>query len=98
MNNRTIRPLGPENIEEYLTIYLDSYPAFKDIGDEGRAAKRSVVLSSMEKDENIHFTGLFEDDELIATMKIIDFQMNIFGKMKPATGLMALDQYKQCLY
>lgn len=90
MNNRTIRPLGPENIEEYLTIYLDSYPAFKDIGDEGRAAKRSVVLSSMEKDENIHFTGLFEDDELIATMKIIDFQMNIFGKMKPATGLMAL--------
>ena len=38
-NNRTIRPLGPENIEEYLTIYLGSYPAFKDIGDEGRAAK-----------------------------------------------------------
>jgi len=89
-NNRIIRPLGPENIEDYLTIYLDSYPAFKDIGDEGRAAKRSVVLSSMEKDENIHFTGLFEDDELIATMKIIDFQMNISGKMKPATGLMAL--------
>lgn len=33
--NRMIRPLGPDDVEEYLTIYLMSYPAFKDIGDEG---------------------------------------------------------------
>ncbi len=88
--NRMIRPLGPDDVEEYLTIYLMSYPAFKDIGDEGRAYKRGLVLDSMANDKDIHFMGLFEDDTLIAAMKLIDFNMNIFGEMQKATGLMAL--------
>jgi predicted acetyltransferase len=88
--NRTVRPLGPEDVEDYLTIYLMSYPAFKDIGVEGRAYKHGVVLDSMAADKGIHFVGLFEDDTLIAAMKLIDFNMNIFGEMQKATGLMAL--------
>lgn len=87
---REVKLIGPEYIEEYLTIYLNAYPAFKSIGEEGREAKRQIVIPSMEGDKNIHFYGLFEGETLIAVMKLIDFSMNLFGEMKPATGLMSL--------
>ena len=87
---REIKLIGPEYIEDYLTIYLNAYPAFKSIGDEGREAKRRVVIPSMEGDKNIHFYGLFEGETLIAVMKLIDFSMNLFGEMKPVVGLMSL--------
>lgn len=87
---REVRLIGPEKIEDYLTIYLNAYPAFKSIGDEGRNARRQIVLPSMQEDQHIHFYGLFEGETLIAVMKLIDFSMNMFGEMKPATGLMSL--------
>jgi len=87
---REIKMLRPENVEDYLTVYLNAYPAFKDIGEQGREKYRTKVLFSMENDRNVHFYGLFEDEHLIATMKLIDFSVNLFGKMQPASGLMAL--------
>lgn len=87
---REIKLITPEYVEEYLTIYLNAYPAYKDIGNAGRDKYRPKVLMSMENDKHIHFYGLFEGERLIATMKLIDFSVNFFGKMQPATGLMAL--------
>lgn len=88
--NREIKLITPQHIEDYLTIYLNAYPAYKDIGDEGREKYRPKILNSMENDKHIHFYGLFEDGRLIATMKLIDFSVNLFGRMQTATGLMAL--------
>lgn len=85
-----IKLITPEHIEDYLTIYLNAYPAYKDIGDDGRVKYRPRILDSMENDRNIHFYGLFEDGRLIASMKLIDFSVNLFGKMQAASGLMAL--------
>lgn len=87
---REIRPITPEYIEDYLTIYLNAYPAYKNTGEEGRNKYRPRFLRSMAEDSHIHFYGLFEDNRLIAQMKLIDFDMNAFGQMKKATGLMAL--------
>ncbi|MBQ9960385.1 MAG: GNAT family N-acetyltransferase [Firmicutes bacterium] len=87
---REIKPITPDYIEDYLTIYLNAYPAFKSVGDEGRDKYRPRILYSMENDKHIHFYGLFEDGKLIAQMKLIDFSMNAFGKMIKACGLMAL--------
>lgn len=88
--NRVVKEVSPELIEDYLTIYLNAYPAFKNIGDEGREKYRKRYLDSMTNDKNITFCGLFEDGTLIALMKLIDFSMNAFGKMQPAVGLMSL--------
>ncbi len=85
-----IKQISPEYIEDYLTIYLNAYPAYKNIGDEGRNKYRPRILHSMKNDKNIHFYGLFEDGKLIAQMKLIDFSINIFGKMQKSVGLMAL--------
>lgn len=88
--NREIKMILPELIEDYLTIYLNAYPAFKNIGDEGRQKYGKRILNSMANDKNINFYGLYEDGKLIANMKLVDFQMNTFGKMQKAVGLMAL--------
>lgn len=88
--SRNIRQLDSNFIEEYLTIYLNAYPAFKNIDEEGRTHYRKETLKSMNNEKNIHFIGLFEGENLIATMKLIDFSMNIFGEMQPAVGLMSL--------
>ena len=87
---REVRTVSGDLIEEYLTIYLNAYPAFKNIGDEGRSKYRARYLDSMKNDRNINFCGLFENGQLIALAKLIDFSMNAFGKMIPATGLMSL--------
>ncbi len=87
---REVRVIGPDLIEEYLTIYLNAYPAYKDLSPEGIDKIRRKYISSMENDENITFVGLFENGRFIALMKIIDFSMNAFGKMCHATGLMSL--------
>ena len=88
--NREIRFLGPDDLDDYLPIYLNAYPAGKSIGDEGYAAKKERSLEIMAKDKGTHFVGLYENGNIIATMKLIDFTMNVFGKMQPACGLMAL--------
>lgn len=87
---RYVRELTPQIIDEYVTIYLNAYPANKDLSDEGIAGYKKKYTDSMKDDKNINFCGLFEDDKLIALMKVIDFSMNAFGKMCPATGLMSL--------
>ena len=56
---REVRVIGPDLIEEYLTIYLNAYPAYKDLSPEGIDKIRRKYISSMENDENITFVGLF---------------------------------------
>ena len=63
----------PDLIDEYLTIYLNAYPAYKDLSDESIAGYRNKYLNSTQNDENITFVGLFEEGEFIALMKLIDF-------------------------
>ncbi|MGI6212640.1 MAG: GNAT family N-acetyltransferase [Anaerovoracaceae bacterium] len=87
---REIRTLGPAEIEDYLTIYLNAYPAFKTLDDECREEYRQKTKRDMERQEDVDFIGLFEDGTLISTMKIVNFRINLYGTMCPATGLMSL--------
>ena len=88
---RKIRPLAEADIEAYLDIYLNSYPAYKTLDAECRQYYREKHLLELREDRLVKTVGLFEDGVLIATMKLILFSMNYFGKMQPACGLMALE-------
>lgn len=90
MKKREIRRLVPEDMPAYIDIYLNAYPAGKDLSDECRNKYYNRNLQSLQEFEHVNFFGMFEDDTLIAIMKLIDFDMNLFGKMKRATGLMSL--------
>ena len=87
---REIRKIGPEIMDEYMYIYLNAYPAFKDLDEDCYNKYRAKNLRDMELDDDVDFYGCFEDDKLVATMKLVSFRMNIFGMMHKAVGLMAL--------
>ena len=85
------RPLTEGDIEAYLDIYLNAYPAYKALDAECRQHYREKHLLELREDSQTRTVGLFEDDTLIGTMKLILFSMNFFGQMQPACGLMALE-------
>ncbi|MFR7636309.1 MAG: GNAT family N-acetyltransferase [Lachnospiraceae bacterium] len=86
-----IHPVTEADIEAYLDIYLNSYPAYKTLDEECRAHYRSKHLTELREDTQTRTMGLFEGGTLIATMKLILFSMNFFGVMQPACGVMALE-------
>ncbi len=90
MSERIIRRLVPEDMPAYMEIYLNAYPAGKDLSDECYEKYYNRNLQSMTEFDHVNFYGMFEDGQLIATMKLIDFDMNLFGQMQRSTGLMAL--------
>ncbi len=90
MSERIIRRLVPEDMPAYMEIYLNAYPAGKDLSDECYEKYYNRNLQSMTAFDHVNFYGMFEDGQLIATMKLIDFDMNLFGQMRRSTGLMAL--------
>lgn len=87
---RQVRRLTPEDMDDFMTVYLHAYPINKDASQACREKYTKKNLEVMEHFHDVNIFGLFEDGQLIATAKLIDFSMNLFGEMKPATGLMAL--------
>ena len=87
----SVRPLAETDLEAYLDIYLNSYPAYKDLDRACRDHYREKHRRELREDTQTKTVGLFEGANLIATMKLILFSMNFFGQMQPACGLMALE-------
>lgn len=90
MKERIIRKLTPDDLPQFMEIYLNAYPAGKDLSEDCYEKYYKRNLQSMLEYEHVNFYGLFEDEVLIAQMKLIDFDMNLYGEMRKATGLMAL--------
>ena len=55
---RKIRPIGPEDVEQYLEVYLNAYPAFKSLDDECRQFYREKTIFDMTNDKEVDFFGL----------------------------------------
>ena len=88
--NREIRRIRPEDMDEYMKVYTGSYTAFKDWSDSGYAEKQASLTESLLEDEHIQFFGLFEDGTLIATMRLVDYEIGLFGELGRACGLASL--------
>lgn len=89
-SDREIRPLKPEDMDEYIVNYMNAYPAGKDMSEAGAAGYKMRNMQSLAEYNDVNYYGMFEEGRLIAQMKLIDFDINLFGQMKKATGLMAL--------
>lgn len=87
---REFRKISTESIEQYMHIYLNAYPAYKTLDQEGREGYRKKVLTDMRQDRDVDFIGLFEEETLLAIMKVVYFSMNVYGKKLKANGLMSL--------
>lgn len=85
--NREIRELTREHIDAYAEIAYNAYPSFKDFSKEAMDRYKRTAVDILENDSAVTFYGLFEDETLIAVMRLFDFEMNCFGKVLPASGL-----------
>lgn len=90
MTERIIRSLTVEDLPAHTEIYLHAYPANKSMSKECYNKYYNRNLQSLQEYEHVNFYGLFEDGVLIGIMKLIDFDINLFGEMKKSTGLMSL--------
>lgn len=100
MKKREVRALTPNDMKAYIEIYLNAYPAGKDLSEECYEKYYRRNLQSLQEFDHVNFFGLFEynigesgersEENLIAIMKLIDFDMNLYGEMRRATGLMSL--------
>ncbi len=88
--NRTIRRLALSDVEGYLEVYLNAYPAYKELDEECREKYREKATMEISENKEVIHMGMFEGDKVIAIMKVVHFSLNVFGKMQPALGLMAL--------
>ena len=87
---RVIRKLTARDVESYLDVYLNAYPAYKELDDECREKYRKKATREITENKEVIHWGMLEGDKVIAIMKVVHFNMNMFGKMQPAYGLMAL--------
>lgn len=76
---REIRQLNKAHIDAYSDIAFNAYPSFKDLSSEAVKKYKDTVAHIMETDPNVTFYGMFEDEKLIAVMRLFDFTMNYFG-------------------
>ena len=62
--NRTIRPLTQQDLEAYLDIYLNAYPAYKTLDEACREHYREKHRLELREDRQVQTVGLFEGDVL----------------------------------
>lgn len=90
MGKREFLPIEEKHLHDYIEIYLNAYPQGKDLSQEGVDGYYQKQLNVLKNYDDVNMIGAFEDGKLIATMKIIHFDINLFGQMKKAYGIMAL--------
>ncbi|MDM8533985.1 GNAT family N-acetyltransferase [Clostridiaceae bacterium HSG29] len=84
---REIKQLNESHIDAYTDIAFNAYPSFKNFNKDAMDKYKLEAIETMNNDPVVTFYGLFEHEELIGVMRLFDFQMNLFGKIMPVSGL-----------
>lgn len=84
---REIRELKSSDVAAYADIAFNAYPSFKDFSISALDDYRASVTDILENDPIVTFLGLFQEDTLIGVMRLFDFEMNLFGKILPVSGV-----------
>jgi hypothetical protein len=87
---REFKLIGKSSLDEYENVYNSGGGALEVLNTERPGFHRNRTMETMDNEYDTHFIGLYDGDEMIAAMKIVDFCMNIYGHMQQATGLMSI--------
>lgn len=88
-----IRKLEKDEIQGFVEIVVNAYPAIMQQTDEFKKALVNKFSKLQEHDQSIDFFGLFREGKLLGGMRIHYFTLNLFGKWVEAggVGLVAVD-------
>lgn len=96
---RQILKLDIKDIDRYTEIAYDAYPSFKDLDSEALKSYKADVKKYMLEDDSVTFYGMFDNDKMVAVMRLFDFETNLFGKILKTSGIgflgVALDYKKK---
>lgn len=84
---RDIRKLNTSHIDDYTDIAYNAYPSFKNLEEDAMNEYKSSVEEILKCDSDVTFYGMFQEEKLIAVMRLFDFKMNCFGKIVPVSGV-----------
>lgn len=81
-----VKPIPTELWPEIVRIVADAYPGMKIVSEDDR--KKSLDrLHKTARDTRTSNWGLYRQNNLIGTMRLIDYTMNLFGNPVAAGGL-----------
>ncbi len=78
-----IRPIDEQELLAYAQVQLSAYPAMN--GPAEAAVERMRPL--LTEDTTSRLYGVFSGQRLVGGMRLLDFQMNYFGRFIPAGGV-----------
>ncbi len=84
---RRIIQINENHIDDYTDIAFNAYPSFKELEKEAVDEYKRITIETMKNDPDVTFYGMFQDEKLIAVMRLFDFKMNCFGKMASVSGI-----------
>src|SRR3954453_675814 len=68
-------------------ISADAYPGIKATTEEDRQRLQQHLIEANEKDPTVAFYGLFDAQQLLGSMRLHDFSMNMFGTPVASGGV-----------
>lgn len=84
------KKLSVDSIDDYMNISLSNQTK-KEPSDSGYLnVMRKNILAGITDSYDVSYIGVYDGAQMVATMKIVDLAINLFGKMQQATGLMAM--------
>lgn len=94
MISECLREIEDQDLEQWATIYSNSYPNFSS--SISAVIERFKTIINDDKDSTLW--GLFNDDKLLGGMRIIEYDLNYFGEKIKAGGLgsVAVDPLARC--
>ncbi|MGP4072642.1 GNAT family N-acetyltransferase [Piscibacillus sp. B03] len=84
---REIRKIKPDHIRDLVKIEQQAYTArqAESVDDIDKIVEKYEKMFKEAK--GFHYFGLFENQQLLGSMKLYDFKMNVFGQFLPLGGL-----------
>ena len=83
---RTISPITEEDMDDFITIYLNAYPGIDVSAQEKRSQLRQRMLNTS-RDPAVELLALFEADEMRGIMTLYDFTMNLLSSRTLVGGV-----------
>lgn len=89
-----VRPIPEGDVEAFVRIAANAYPAFEVSSDEQVQRLAQRMWEAERRDGGVtRLYGLYREGRLVGGMRLFDFTMNMFGAMVPVggVGMVAVD-------
>lgn len=88
-----IKKIEENNLEEFVSIFNNAYPAFSKNTKEENERTLNWLQKTQKEYSSVNIYGLYREDKLLGGMALYDYNMNMLGQTIKAggVGMIAVD-------